>query len=37
MKWKAAMSLPEEEDGLFEKIEYLDLGLCLKIWFKIFF
>jgi len=25
MKWKAAMSLPEEEDGLFEKIEYLDL------------
>lgn len=37
MKWKAAMSLPEEEDGLFEKIEYLDLGLCLKIRFKIFF
>ena len=31
------MSLPEEEDGLFEKIEYLDLGLCLKIRFKIFF
>ena len=23
MKWKAAMSLPEEDDGLFEKIEFL--------------
>merc|ERR1719238_1571903 len=25
MKWKAAMSLPEEDEGLFEKIEWLDL------------
>jgi len=25
MKWKAAMSLPEKDDNLFEKIEYLDL------------
>jgi hypothetical protein len=26
MKWKAAMSLPESDDELFEKIDYLDLG-----------
>lgn len=26
MKWKAAMSLPDEDEGLFEKIDWLDLG-----------
>ena len=26
MKWKAAMTLPEKDGGLFEQIDYLDLG-----------
>lgn len=26
MKWKAAMSLPDEDEGLFEKIDWLDLA-----------
>ena len=25
MKWKAAMTLPEKDSGLFEQIDYLDL------------
>jgi len=25
MKWKAAMTLPQEDSGLFEKIDFLDL------------
>lgn len=26
MKWKAAMTLPEKDSGLFEQIDYLDLN-----------